>query len=83
MSKNGLLFYQDNCQVLWCGHKIYQKQNKSAPSGQALVAHALFLATQDAEIRRIMVQSQPRLIACETLSQKNPSQKRLIEWLKA
>jgi hypothetical protein len=33
------------------------------------------LATQKAEIRRIMVQSQPRQIVCETLSQKNPSQK--------
>jgi hypothetical protein len=31
------------------------------------------LATQEAEIRRIV---------CETLSRKNPSQKRLAEWLK-
>jgi hypothetical protein len=31
--------------------------------------------TQEAKIRRITVQSQPRII-CETLSQKNPSQKR-------
>jgi hypothetical protein len=30
----------------------------------------LILATQEAEIRRIMVQSQPRQIVLETLSQK-------------
>jgi hypothetical protein len=30
-----------------------------------------------------VVQSQPRQIVCETLSQKNPSQKKgLVEWLK-
>jgi hypothetical protein len=32
------------------------------------VTHALILATQEAEIRRIMVQSQPRQIVHETLS---------------
>jgi hypothetical protein len=36
----------------------------------------VILATQEAEIRRIMVQSQPRQIVCKTLSQKNPIQKR-------
>jgi hypothetical protein len=36
----------------------------------------VILATQEAEIRRITFQSQPRQIVCETLSQKNPSQKR-------
>jgi hypothetical protein len=36
----------------------------------------VILATQDTEIGRIMVQSQPRQIVPETLSQKNPSQKR-------
>jgi hypothetical protein len=34
------------------------------------------LATQEAEIRRIQVQSQLRQIVPETLSRKNPSQKR-------
>jgi hypothetical protein len=33
-------------------------------------------ATQEAEIRRIEVQSQPRQIVLETLSRKNSSQKR-------
>jgi hypothetical protein len=37
-------------------------------SGQALLAQALILATQEAEIRRIMVQSQPRQTVHETLS---------------
>jgi hypothetical protein len=40
-------------------------------------------AAQEAEIRRIAVLSQPRQIVVESLSQKNPSQKRgLVEWLK-
>jgi hypothetical protein len=42
-------------------------------------------ATQGAEIRRIMVQSQPLQIVHETLSKKNPSHthtKGLVEWLK-
>jgi hypothetical protein len=34
------------------------------------------LATQEAEIRRTIVQSQPGKIVCKTLSQKNPSQKK-------
>jgi hypothetical protein len=33
------------------------------------------LATQEAEIRRIVVRSQPRQIVHESLSQKTPSQK--------
>jgi hypothetical protein len=36
----------------------------------------IILATQVAEIRRIMVQSQPRQILRETLSQKSLTQKR-------
>jgi hypothetical protein len=35
----------------------------------------VILATQEAVIRRIMVQSQPRQIVLETLSQKHPIQK--------
>jgi hypothetical protein len=35
----------------------------------------IILATQEAEIRRIEVQRQPRKIVHETLSRKNPSQK--------
>jgi hypothetical protein len=36
----------------------------------------VILATQEAEIRRITVRSQPRQIVLETLSQKNPLHKR-------
>jgi tRNA U54 and U55 pseudouridine synthase Pus10 len=36
----------------------------------------VILATQEAEIRRIVVGSQPGQIVLETLSQKNPSQER-------
>jgi site-specific recombinase XerC len=42
----------------------------------------VILATQEAEIRRIKVQSQPGQIAHKTLSRKNSSQKGLVEWLK-
>jgi hypothetical protein len=36
----------------------------------------VILATQEAEIRRIMIQIQPGQKAYETLSRKNPSQKK-------
>jgi hypothetical protein len=41
-----------------------------------LVTQPIILATQEAEIRRVAVQSQLGQIVQETLSQKNPSQKR-------
>jgi hypothetical protein len=40
----------------------------------------VILATQDAEIRRTMVQSQPGQIVCETLSQKLFIKIGLVEW---
>jgi hypothetical protein len=40
------------------------------------VARAYNPTTQEAEIRRIKVPSQPRQIVCKILSQENPSQKR-------
>jgi hypothetical protein len=36
----------------------------------------VILATQEAEIRRLVVRSQPGQIVCKTPSRKNPSQKR-------
>jgi hypothetical protein len=42
----------------------------------------IILSTQKAEIRRIVVQSQPEQRVHKTLSRKYPSQKWLVEWLK-
>jgi hypothetical protein len=42
----------------------------------------VILATQEAEIRRIEVRSQPRQIVHKTLSRKYPSKKGLEEWIK-
>jgi hypothetical protein len=48
----------------------------------------IILATQEAEIRRISVQSQPGQTVCKILSQRNPSQKKVVgigglaDWLK-
>jgi hypothetical protein len=43
----------------------------------------VILATQEAQIRRIVVQSQPQQIVRETLvSKKNHHKKGLVEWLK-
>jgi hypothetical protein len=39
----------------------------------------IILVTQEAEIRRIVVRSQPEQIVCENLSQKNPTKKRAGE----
>jgi hypothetical protein len=42
----------------------------------------VILATQETEIRRIEVRGQPKEVIGETLSQKYPTPKRLVEWLK-
>jgi hypothetical protein len=42
----------------------------------------VILATQEAEVRRIMVQSQPRQIVSEILSQKPFTKIGLVQWLK-
>jgi hypothetical protein len=42
----------------------------------------IILATQEAEIRKITIQSQPGQIVHETLSRKYLTQKVLMEWLK-
>jgi hypothetical protein len=39
----------------------------------------VILATQEAEIRRMVVQSQPGYIVCEILSRKHPLKKGLVE----
>jgi hypothetical protein len=42
----------------------------------------VILTTQEAEIRKIVVGSQPRQIVCKSLSRKYLTQKGLVEWLK-
>jgi hypothetical protein len=42
----------------------------------------VILATQEAKIRKIMVENQPGQIVCEILSRKYPWQKGMAEWLK-
>jgi hypothetical protein len=49
-----------------------------SPSQRRWLTHVI-LATQEAEIRRISVQSQLRQIVQETLSRKNPTQKGLVD----
>jgi hypothetical protein len=47
------------------------------------MAYNCLLATQEVEIRRIVVQKQPVQIVLETLSQKKPNTKKgLVVWLK-
>jgi hypothetical protein len=43
---------------------------------------SIILAILEAEIRRTKVQRQPKQIGHETLSQKYPTPKDLMEWLK-
>jgi hypothetical protein len=45
--------------------------------GQALVAHSVILATQEAEIERITVLNQPRQIVLKTLSGNYPTKNRV------
>jgi hypothetical protein len=48
----------------------------------APVVTPVILATKEAEIRTIVVQSQPRQIVHKTLSQNTHHKKGLVEWLK-
>jgi hypothetical protein len=43
---------------------------------------SIILATQEAEIRRVVVRSQPKQIVQETLSRKTLHKKGLVKWLK-
>jgi hypothetical protein len=52
----------------------YYSARKSIAAGHQWLTTAI-TATHETEIRRVIVESQPGQIVCETLSQKNPSQK--------
>jgi hypothetical protein len=62
-------------QLKQAGHKRGHTMIPLKRSGHRCLT-PIILATQEAEFRRIMVWSQARQIVHETLSQKNPSQKR-------
>jgi hypothetical protein len=61
--------------VTWLG-----SQSRKHTLGQNEARHwwltPVILATQEAEIRRIRIQSQPRQIVCKTLSRKCTSQEK-------
>jgi hypothetical protein len=62
------------------------KVHKLSIKKQNMAGHLLLMpvipVTQDTKIRRIKIQSQPRQIVHETLTQKSLHQKGLVEWLK-
>jgi hypothetical protein len=51
-------------------------QTRSSNGARCQWLTPIILATQEAEIRKTVVQSQPGQIVQEILSQKNPSQKK-------
>jgi hypothetical protein len=55
---------------------LQRKKPSKKAGGQVLEAQPVILATQEAEIRRIVVQSQPEQIVHETRSQEYPTQNR-------
>jgi hypothetical protein len=60
---------------------LYIKENNQQRDSLQWLTRVI-LATQEAEIWRIMVRSQPRQIVHKTLFQKTLHEKGLVEWLK-
>jgi hypothetical protein len=63
--------------------KLDIHMQKKEVGGEHWCLTSVILATQEAEIRRVVIQSQPRQIVRETLSRKNLHKKGLGEWPKA
>jgi hypothetical protein len=68
--------------VMWANDITALRAPKPQSGAGCLWRTPVIPATHEAKIRRIAVQSQPRKIVHKTQSQKNPSQKGLVEWLK-
>jgi hypothetical protein len=66
----------------WIPITEYYETTKKNNKSQALWLTPAILATQEAQIRRMEVRSQPGQIVYETLSGKNSHKKELVEWLK-
>jgi hypothetical protein len=75
MLEIGIIRYQNQMK------RISKKKKKKTVAGHWWFMFVI-LATQEAKIRKTAVRSQPRQIVCETLSQRNSSEKRDGEWLR-
>jgi hypothetical protein len=64
------------------GSGVKELKSQEEPRARHWWLTSVILATQEAEIRRIMVRSQSKKIVHKTLSHKYLSQKGLAEWLK-
>jgi hypothetical protein len=74
---------QDNWHVYYLRHVIFFCWELSEFSlAWCRWPMPVILVTQEAEIRRIAVPSQPRQTVCETLSGKPITKIGLVEWLK-
>jgi hypothetical protein len=62
---------------------LLQDLNKNADQAECWWLTSVILATQEAEIRRITVQSQPgQIVPQDPVSKKTHHNKGLVEWLK-
>jgi hypothetical protein len=78
------LLQYDGCSYKNRRDKDTQRKSVMRPQKQRLHWRLtpVIPATREADIRRTVVRSQPGQIVQETLSQKTPHKKGLVEWLK-